>query len=339
MVKAEQHKPIAILGAGSWGTALALYLARRHQPVKIWSIETAEITAMLKDKVNQRYMPGFALPDEIHPMTDLAATVQDVSDILMVVPSSGFRQTLISLKACGLHQPRIICATKGLDMETGQLLNQVTQEIFGKTCPFAVLSGPSFAREVAAGLPTAVVIASHDAAFLKEVVKRFQSEIFSISPSQDVMGVEIGGVAKNVIAIATGISDGMEFGTNARSALITYGLAEIIQLGTALGGQLTTFMGLSGLGDLILTATDDQSRNRRLGLSLGKGRNIQEAEREIGQVIEGKRNAELMVMLAKQHQVHLPVCEMVWEILQGKVSAKEGIKQLLCAPLVVHQLV
>src|SRR5579885_211075 len=328
-VEAQQFKPITILGAGSWGTALALYLARRGQTVRIWSIETSEINAMITDKANNRYMPGFSLPDQIQPMADLAEAVQDVEDIIVVVPSAGFRQTLQQLKPLINTRNRIICAAKGLDTETGQLLSEVAEDVLGKEFKFAVLSGPSFAREVAAGLPCAVVIASHHHVFLNDLTQRFNSPVFRIYTSDDVIGVEIGGVTKNVIAIATGISDGMELGSNARSALITRGLAEIIRLGTALGGKLETFVGLSGLGDLILTCSDNQSRNRRLGLAIGKGRDLQEAEKEIGQVVEGKRNAELVAKLAERHGIDMPICETMWQILQGKITAKEAISILL----------
>lgn len=328
-MEGQQLKPIAILGAGSWGTAIALYLARRGQTVNIWSIEESEINAMRTEKANNRYMPGFSLPDTIHPTTSLKEAVENVDDVIVVVPSIGFRQTLTQLKSLISPHTRLTCAAKGLDTETGQLLGEVALEIFGKERPFAVLSGPSFAREVAAGLPCAVVIASHDKTMAHDLAKRFNSPIFRIYTSDDVVGVEVGGVAKNVIAIATGISDGMELGSNARSALITRGLAEIMRLGIALGGKLETFVGLSGLGDLILTCSDDQSRNRRLGLALGKGQDIHQAEKAIGQVVEGKRNAELITKLAEQHGVDMPICDIVWQILQNKLSAKDAIEQLL----------
>lgn len=325
----DSQKPITILGAGSWGTALALYLARRGQTVRMWSIEKSEIEAMQKDKANNRFMPGFTLPEHIQPTADLAAAIKDVDDIVVVVPSIGFRHTLSLLKPLLTPKQRIICAAKGLDTETGQLLSDVAVEIMGKERPFAALSGPSFAREVAAGLPCAVVIASLNQTLLAELSARFNSPLFRIYTSDDVTGVEVGGVAKNVIAIATGISDGMALGSNARSALITRGLAEIIRLGTALGGKIETFVGLSGLGDLILTCSDDQSRNRRLGLAIGKGHDIQQAEKEIGQVVEGKRNAELVYKLAQKHHVAMPICETIWEILQGKLTAKDAIDKLL----------
>jgi glycerol-3-phosphate dehydrogenase (NAD(P)+) len=284
---------------------------------------------MIADQANNRYLPNIPLPQQIHPTPHLAEAIQDVEDILMVVPSVGFRTTLTALKPLMTAKQRIICASKGLDAETGQLFSEVTAEVLGAKHLFAVLSGPSFAREVAQGLPCAVMIASHHDAFVSDLSNRLNSPIFRVVPSQDVIGVELGGVAKNVIAIATGIADGMSLGSNARSALITQGLAEIIRLGTALGGKLETFIGLAGLGDLILTCSDDQSRNRRLGLALGKGQNITEAEKAIGQVVEGKRNAELIIKLAERHHVMLPVCQLVFQILQGKVTTKEAVERVL----------
>lgn len=326
----QELKPIAILGAGSWGTALALYLARRGQRVRLWSIEPSEITAMLAEKTNNRYLPGFDFPDTIKPLASLGDAVENIEDILVVVPSIGFRNTINLLKSFLKPKTRIICATKGLDTNTGQLPNEIVAEILGEKCPFAVLSGPSFAREVAAGLPTAVVIASQHKHWIDDLTKRFDSPIFRVYPSDDVVGVEMGGVVKNVIAIATGVSDGMELGANIRSTLITYGLAEIIRLGQSLGAKVETFIGLSGIGDLILTSSDNQSRNRRLGLAIGKGFSLQEAEREIGQVVEGKRNAELVTILAHRQKVKMPICETVWQLLQNKLSAKEAIHKMLC---------
>ena len=310
-MEGQQLKPVAILGAGSWGTAIALYLARRGQTVRIWSIDKSEIDEMLADRAHNRYLPGFSLPDEIRPMANLAEAIQDVDDVIVVVPSVGFRATLTMLKPLIQPRVRITCASKGLDAETGKLLSEVAEETLGKEHKFAMLSGPSFAREVAAGLPAAVVIASHHKAFVADLVQRFDSPLFRVYPSSDVVGVEVGGVVKNVVAIATGIFDGLELGASARSALITHGLEEIIRLGTRLGGKIDTFIGLSGLGDLILTCSDNLSRNRRMGLALGKGKNVHEAEREVGQVVEGKRNAEIVVMLANRHGIDMPICSTV----------------------------
>ena len=294
--------------------------------MRIWSIETSEIRAMQTEKANNRYLPGIPLPNSIHPCEDLATTIKNIRDILIVVPSAGFKQTLISLKPLLSPSQRIICASKGLEDKTGQLLSEMVEEVLGNI-PFAVLSGPSFAKEVAQGLSCAVNIASKDAQFLKELQEKFQSDVFFVYPSSDVTGVEIGGVIKNVIAIATGMADGLEAGANVRSAIITFGLAEIISLGVALGAKRETLLGLAGVGDLILTCSDNQSRNRRLGLALGKGKSIEAAEKEIGQVVEGKRNAELAVILAKKLNISMPICLTVWEILQGKLDAKSGLKK------------
>lgn len=322
-------KPIAILGAGSWGTALALNLARRNQTVNIWSIEHSEIAAMLADKANERYLPGFELPDAIHPMVDLAKAVTDITDVLVVVPSVGFKATLQKLKPLATKNTRIICASKGLDQASGLLLSDVAISIFGNDQPFAVLSGPSFAREVAAGLPTAVMIASRFPDFLKDLIHRFNSNIFRIYPTDDVIGVEVGGVVKNVIAIAIGIADGLNFGSNARNALLTFSLGEILRLGIALGGKSETIIGLAGLGDLMLTCTDNQSRNRRFGLAIGAGKDPQTAEKEIGQAVEGKKNAEAVIKLAHSHQITMPICEAVWDILQGKKPARDTLLALI----------
>jgi len=317
-------KPISILGAGSWGTAIALTLARRKQHVKLWSVEPKEIDSLLRDHANQQFLPGFTFPDTIQPTASLAEALNGVDDILIAVPSVGYRHTLTLLKPLLAPTTRILSVTKGLDAETGQLLHEVAADILGENHPYAVLSGPSFAREVAAGLPTSVSIASQHAGFRQDLIQRFNCPIFRTYPSDDVVGTEVGGVAKNVIAIATGISDGMELGANARSALITQGLAEIIALGTALGGKLETFIGLAGLGDLILTCSDNLSRNRRLGLAIGKGQSIAEAEKEIGQAVEGKNSAELINKLAAKHKVSMPICRAVSEILQGKTATKEA---------------
>lgn len=325
----QQLKPAAILGAGSWGTALAIYLARRGQTIRVWSIDKSEIDEMLNTRRHDRYLPGIDLPDGIQPTTDIAEAVRDVDDIIVVVPSVGFRSTLHTLRQLIRPGVRVTCASKGLDADTGKLFSEVAEEELGSKHDFAILSGPSFAREVASGLPAAVVIASRNPDFVRDLTRRFDSPLFRIHPSDDVTGVEVGGVVKNVIAIATGIFDGMELGANARSALITYGLAEITRLGVKLGGKPDTFVGLSGLGDLILTCSDNLSRNRRLGLALGQGKNIQEAEKAIGQVVEGKRNAEIVAMLAARHGIDMPVCGAVWDILQGKVKPKDCVEKLL----------
>jgi glycerol-3-phosphate dehydrogenase (NAD(P)+) len=319
----------AILGAGSWGTALALHLSRLGQPVQLWTMDAEHAAAMQAERENKRYLPALTFPPALHPTADLHRAVFEVRDILIAVPSAGFRSTLTQLKPFLRPDARIYSATKGLDDKTGQLLHEVVEEIVNNTYPYAVLSGPSFAREVAIGLPTAVVIASRDPVFGKDLSNRFNSTTFRVYLSSDITGVEICGSIKNVLAIATGISDGMGFGANARSALITRGLAEVVRLGLALGGQLETFMGLAGMGDIILTCTDNQSRNRRFGLALCKGLNTSDAAREIGQVIEGQRNAELIMQLAVKHRIEMPITAAVCGVLQGQLSPQEAMQDLL----------
>ncbi len=323
------QQPIAILGAGSWGTALALHLSRAGQTVHLWTFDEKQGADLQAERVNKRYLPDYPFPETLLTTTQLATALLDVKDILIAVPSMGFRNTLMQLKPLLKPGMRIVWATKGLDESTGQLLHEVVAELLGNHYPSAVLAGPSFAGEVALQQPTAVVIASQDSLFAQDLLTRFNTPFFRIYSSSDIPGVEIGGVVKNVLAIATGISDGMGFGSNARCALITRGLAEMMRLGSALGGHFETFTGLAGLGDLVLTCTDDQSRNRRFGFALGQGKEATLAEKEIGQVVEGKRNAELVVQLAHKNKVEMPIAEAVWEILQKKWTPKQAIQHLL----------
>jgi glycerol-3-phosphate dehydrogenase (NAD(P)+) len=325
----KTHKPIAILGAGSWGTALALYLSRLEQTVRLWSHSNHDVATMQELHVNKRYMPGFIFPASLQPVADLAEAISDVRDILIAVPSYAFRDLLTTLKPLLTKPVRIVWVSKGLDAKTGQLLHDVAVEVLGKKHAYAIISGPSFAREVAQGLPTAVVAASDDATFTKDLIERFNGPVFRVYSSEDVIGVEVGGVVKNILAIATGISDGLHMGANARSALITRGLVEIVRLGTALGGHPDTFMGLTGLGDLVLTCTDNQSRNRRFGLALSKNKSPADIEHEMGGVIEGQRNAELVVQLARKHKIEMPITEVVWEIVRGSLKPADALGVLL----------
>ncbi len=320
---------MTILGAGSWGSALALYLARLGQTVYLWSYERHHAAMLATDRLNRRYLPNHLFPDTLHPIANLAEAVSYSNDLLIAVPSFAFADTLTALKPTMTHPIRLICATKGLDHSTGRLLHQVTADTLGQEIPYAVLSGPSFAKEVASGLPTAIVIASQDQSFANELVARFNTDIFRVYTSTDVTGVEICGALKNVLAVATGISDGMGFGANARSALITRGLAEMTRLGVAMGGKLETFMGLAGVGDLVLTCTDNQSRNRSFGLALGKGIDANQAEKDIGQVIEGKKNAGIVLSLAAQYHIEMPITEVVWGILSGTLTPSSAMLNLV----------
>jgi glycerol-3-phosphate dehydrogenase (NAD(P)+) len=321
-------QPIAILGAGSWGTALAIYLAKMGQPVRLWTHDAARCQLMQSERANKRYLPGHSFPDLIQPTAYLNAALANQCDILIAVPSAGFSKLLETLSPLISPATRILWVTKGLDSASHELLHTRAEKILGPR-PYAILSGPSFAREVADGLPTAIVIASNDSAFANDLMQRFNSPLLRVYLSTDIKGVEVGGAVKNVIAIATGIADGMRLGANARSALVTRGLAEMTRLGLALGGQYETFTGLAGVGDLILTCTDDQSRNRRFGLALGGGKSVAEAEESIGQVIEGKGNAEIVAALAKKLNVEMPITETVLAVLQNKLTTREAIQNLL----------
>ncbi len=328
-MKKTLHSPIAILGAGSWGTALALYLSRRGQQVRLWTHDPDAALLMQQTRINKAYLPDYPFPDTLQPVATLQdALAGNVEDVMIAVPSSAFRDVLTQLQSLLLPSTRVLWATKGLD-PTGQLLHEVAANLLGTKRAYAVISGPSFAKEVAAGMPTAVVIASPDPLFTHALVERFNSTLFRIYSSTDMVGVEMGGIMKNVLAIATGISDGMKFGANARSALITRGLAEMIRLGKALGGREETFVGLSGVGDLVLTCTDNQSRNRRFGLALGEGQSLSAAAHAIGQVVEGKHNAELVMQLANKHHVEVPIIAAVWGILSEQLTPLQAMQQLL----------
>ncbi|HEY5720448.1 MAG TPA: NAD(P)H-dependent glycerol-3-phosphate dehydrogenase, partial [Gammaproteobacteria bacterium] len=284
---ASRRAPIAVLGAGSWGTALAIRLAHNGNPTRLWGHDPDEVAPLARDRVNARYLPGAPFPAGLDATADLAAALAGVRDVLVAVPSHAFAETLGRLAGHAPAGMRVAWATKGLEPETGRLLSEVAAERLPAAQALAVVSGPTFAREVAAGLPTAVTVAANRRAFADALTRRLHAETFRAYTSRDLVGVQLGGAVKNVLAIAAGIADGLGFGANARAALITRGLAEMLRLGRALGARRDTFMGLAGLGDLVLTCTDDQSRNRRFGLALGRGTPPARALAEIGQVVEG----------------------------------------------------
>src|ERR1700723_1295181 len=263
-------EPMAVIGAGSWGTALAIQLAREGHPPQLWARDPAQADAMRLARRNQRYLPDAEFPDSLQVTSDLRAALDKARDALIAVPSHAFRATLENIEPHLGPHTRIAWATKGFEAATGLLPHQVAQQILGSRSG-AVLSGPTFAKEVGAGLPTAMTVASGDERFAKELALSLSGPSFRAYTQSDIMGVEVGGAVKNVIAIGSGIADGMGFGATTRVGLITRGPAEMMRLGVKLGAQRETFMGLAGLGDLVLTCTDDQSRNRRLGLALGRG--------------------------------------------------------------------
>ncbi len=320
---------VTVLGAGSWGTALAMLLARNGIQVELWDRDPEHIEQLLRDRTNQRYLPGIELPELVSPVADLNAALEHADFILIVVPSSGFRSVLQRVRNQAGSSFNLIWASKGLEPGSGKFLHQVVEEELPEHRSIAVLSGPSFAKEVARGLPTAVTVASRNTEYARSVAKLFHCHEFRAYTSDDVIGVELGGSVKNVLAIAAGISDGLGYGANARAALITRGLAEIMRLGTKLGGQRETFMGLAGVGDLVLTCTDDQSRNRRLGLALGKGIPLEQAVTDIGQAVEGLHTAKELDELARSQQVDMPITEQVKRVLYDGEEAAAAVNALL----------
>jgi len=323
------NQPIGVLGAGSWGTALAISLSRDGRPAYLWGRDAAQISTIESVKCNIRYLPDYSLPEQLKVTSNLSELVANVSDIIVVVPSHGFRSILDMLSLHIKDTQRIAWATKGFESGSGKLLHEVAEDVFGVNRIYAVISGPTFASEVAKGLPTAVTVASNDSVFAEDLANRLHTKTFRVYTSTDVIGVEVGGAVKNVLAIAAGIADGLNFGANARTALITRGLAEIMRLGDALGGQRDTFMGLAGLGDLVLTCTDNQSRNRRLGLALGRGELLEDALAAIKQVVEGVQTAREVNELAVSRGVDMPITHEVYRILYEGEKPREAVQALL----------
>ncbi|WP_428772711.1 NAD(P)H-dependent glycerol-3-phosphate dehydrogenase [Vibrio sp.] len=311
---------MTVIGAGSYGTALAIALSRNGANVVLWGHEPEHMAKLQADRANQAFLPGVDFPPSLIVEADLAKAVRASRDLLVVVPSHVFGQVLQSLQPHLRNDSRICWATKGLEPNTGRLLQEVAHETLGENYSLAVLSGPTFAKELAIGLPTAISVASPDADFVRDLQEKIHcSKTFRVYANSDFTGMQLGGAVKNVIAIGAGMSDGIGFGANARTALITRGLAEMCRLGAALGAHPETFMGMAGLGDLVLTCTDNQSRNRRFGLALGQGKDVDTAQQEIGQVVEGYRNTKEVWLLAQRMGVEMPIVEQIYQVLyQGK---------------------
>jgi glycerol-3-phosphate dehydrogenase (NAD(P)+) len=320
---------VAVLGSGSWGTALAVHLARAGHRTILWGIETDELTAMARDRTNRRYLPGIGLPAGVEIEHDFQRAIAQSEQLLLVVPSHAFREVLERLKPVLRPGQRVAWATKGFELETGKLPHEVARDVLGAGVPTAVLSGPTFAKEVGAGLPTAMTVASDDEAYAMALARGISGVNFRAYVSNDMIGVEVGGATKNVLAIGAGISDGLGFGSNTRVALITRGLAEMMRLGVALGADKDTFMGLAGLGDLVLTCTDDQSRNRRMGLALAAGKSRDEAAAEIGQVVEGVMAARAVREVARRNGVEMPIVEQIYSVLYEGKPPRDAVYALM----------
>ena len=322
-------EPVAVLGAGSWGTALAAVLARKGHPVTLWGRDAQTIAAIDTRHENPRYLPGIPLPENLRATTDLPAAMKTAAWVLVAVPSHAFAETLHALAPLRPKDAGVAWATKSFEPGSGRFLHEVAGEILGDGVPLAVVTGPSFAKEVAQGLPTALTVHADDAAFAQRVADAMHGPKFRAYTGDDMVGAELGGAMKNVLAVATGVADGMQLGLNARAGLITRGLNEMLRLAAAIGARPETLMGLAGLGDLVLTCTGDLSRNRRLGLALGRGQPMDEAIREIGQVVESVQTADEVMRLADRHGIELPISAGVRAVLHGDITPVDGLRQLL----------
>jgi glycerol-3-phosphate dehydrogenase (NAD(P)+) len=321
--------PIAVLGAGSWGTALAVQCARAGRPTLLWARDPAHVERLATTRGNDRYLPGVPFPAGLAVEPDLARAVGAALDLLIAVPSHAFRETLARLRPLLRPGQRVAWATKGFELASGKLPHEVAREVLGAKVPIAVLSGPTFAQEVGRGLPTAMTVASPDGAFADGLAASLSGQNFRAYTSPDIIGVEVGGAVKNVLAIATGIADGMGFGANTRIALITRGLAEMTRLGVALGARQETFMGLAALGDLVLSCTDDQSRNRRFGLAIAAGKSPAEAQSAIGQVVEGVLAARAVRAVAARVGVEMPITAEVYAVLHEGRDVRAAVRALM----------
>jgi glycerol-3-phosphate dehydrogenase (NAD(P)+) len=318
---------IAVLGAGAWGTALAIAFSRQHR-VRLWAREADVMAGMIAERENRRFLPDYPLPPQLLLETDFEKAVTGTDLNLLATSVAGLRPTLIRLRQIAPLTP-VVWICKGLEAESAKLPHQVVAEELGADFPCAALTGPSFAEEVAKGLPTAVALASHDLEFSRPLALALNAQRLRIYASDDLIGAEVGGAVKNVMAIAAGICDGLGFGLNARAALITRGLAEITRLGIALGGRRETFMGLAGMGDLLLTCTGDLSRNRRVGLALASGKNLDQILGDLGHIAEGVNTAREVAALADRMGIEMPITQAVAGILFAGVPAGEAVAQLL----------
>lgn len=320
---------VLVSGAGSWGTALAITLARNGYPVWMWGRNPEHIEQLRATRLNGQYLPGIEIPGAVHPINDLRRLPDGISDVIIAVPC-GALPSILDILSGQFTTPLNIClACKGLAAGRQLLNHQVVEDSHCNVDRLGVLSGPSFAIEVARGFPTAVTLAAAKLDVAEYFADFFRNDVFRIYTSDDIIGVQVGGAVKNVMAIAAGIADGLGYGANTRAALVTRGLSEITRLGVALGGRQETFMGLAGVGDLLLTCTDDKSRNRRLGLLLAKGKTAREAQKTIGQAVEGMNAIEEVIHIARRYGVDMPISEQVHRVIQGHITPTEAVYALL----------
>ncbi len=325
---AASSATFAVLGAGSWGSALAATLSRKQHAVTLWGRDAAAMRALAESHENARYLPGIRLPDGVQYTACLTDALMGCHAVVVAVPTSAFRAMLATLNQQAPGVP-LVWACKGLEAGTGKFMHVLVEEELGQQAQHALISGPTFPSEVARGLPAATSIASFDLGFARRVAAWFHGATMRAYPNDDLLGVELGGAVKNVLAIAAGIADGLGFGANSRAALITRGLAEIMRLGEALGARRETLMGLAGLGDLVLTCTDNQSRNRRYGLLLAEGLDSDAALQRIAQAVEGVKTAREICGLAARYNVEMPIAEQVYNVIYEQLAPREAVQALL----------
>ena len=320
---------ITVIGAGAWGTALALHFALHNHQVAIWARNAEQLAAMQADRENKRYLPGFKLPDNLTAHTDLAAALEGSEMVMVVTSVAGLRESVELVKQHGAGHLPVVTACKGFELDTGLLTFQVVQEVLPDNDKIGVLSGPSFAQELAKQLPCAVVLASENEPWLNQMVQELNTPVMRLYANTDVIGVAVGGAVKNVMAIATGLADGLECGLNARAALVTRGLAEITRLAVAMGAQPKTKMGLAGVGDLILTCTGALSRNRKVGLGLAEGKELHQVLREIGHVAEGVPTIDEVFDAACRYQIDMPITQILYQLVRKELPVEEVMGRLM----------
>jgi len=326
---------VTVLGGGSWGTALAVQLARVGHSVRLWARDARFVTELAATRENKVYLPGVPLPDAIQPTASLGEACADSQMLVVVCPSKGVRALADGLRETLRGRPIFVSAAKGVEQGTHLTMSAILSEVLGSGHAerVAVLSGPSFAREVSVGVPTAVTSAARELQVAEEVQRLFNGETFRVYTSTDVVGVEIGGAVKNVIAVAAGVSDGLGFGFNSRAALITRGLAEVSRLALRLGAERQTLMGLSGLGDLVLTCTGDQSRNRTVGLRLGRGEQLEDIVASMKEVAEGVHNTRSVRDLAQSVGIEMPITEQMYRLIYEKKPPRQVVTELMTRSL------
>jgi glycerol-3-phosphate dehydrogenase (NAD(P)+) len=324
-------KNIAVLGAGSWGTALAVSLSMKGHSVRMWDIDMNHVKKLQQDRENKKYLPGVGFNDRIHVLDDIEETLKGADLVLFSAPAQHFRAALNNAKSYLKKEMILVNVAKGIELKTLMRLSEIAQENLDSP-KYVVLSGPSHAEEVGMGMPTTVVAASGDKKLAEIVQDIFMTHSFRVYTNHDVVGVELGGSLKNIIALGAGISDGMGYGDNAKAALMTRGITEIARLGVKMGAELETFFGLTGIGDLIVTCTSMHSRNRRCGIMIGEGMKPSDATEKVGMVVEGMYTTEAAYELAQRYNIEMPITEQIYKIIHDNIDAKDAVKALMTRP-------